>query len=143
MKWLPIAFATICVFQVGCGLTEPEESCQTGGHGVYGCALVRGVVSDSSGNPLRFYSVLPRYLDGRGCGDTPIEVTDKEGKYALRLRFHCPSPGMLELADTMTIYVRASRGAVGGRDSVLAKINIGDWPETVVNFLLPTQSGEG
>ena len=123
---------------LACGLLGPEEE-GCGAGAPFGCAVVKGVVTDSVGAPLSGITVGPRYHGREGCCWTVYDDTGKSGRYSLSL-----GKGIMResedsnLPDTVSVYLLAFTKALGAIDSVLSIVQFGgDLPVTEVDLILP------
>lgn len=87
---------------------------------IYGCAIVRGTVSDADGAPVTGVIVGPRYGEEEACCNTVYSTTGATGSYEFRLLRHLPPPEGQENA--AGLYVHVQQPGVGALDSVFVEI---------------------
>ena len=135
-KTLFLILVLCCLPVLACGLLEPEvEGC--GPDAMAGCAVVRGVVTDSVGTPLSGITVAARYPAREGCCWGVHDETGKSGTYWLSIGKDTPRADPNQ-PDTVSVYLIAFTKALGAIDTVLAIVEFGgDWPVTEVDLILP------
>ena len=138
-SWGLVVIIGACASLAACGLVGPEEDrCREGGEFIsLGCAIVRGVVTDSAGEPAPGVSVGPRVVANDCCSWT-FDTTDQRGEYSVRIDRFSGIRSIDSPPDTLSIYVRLGEAGLGWLDSVPALITLGGLPVNVheVNVMI-------